>query len=123
MIEQHVTLTFNFLAQLPWTGEFRRVAEIAHAHHEKLDGTGYPRKLTAQDIPVQSRMMTIADIFDALTSLDRPYKKSVAVARALDILLVEEAGRGKIDKTLLDVFIEAKVYEKTLPRAGAEVTR
>jgi HD-GYP domain-containing protein (c-di-GMP phosphodiesterase class II) len=123
MIEQHVTLTFNFLAQLPWTGEFRRVAEIAHAHHEKLDGTGYPRKLHAQDIPVQSRMMTIADIFDALTSLDRPYKKSVAVTRALDILVVEEAGRGKIDKNLLDVFIEAKVYEKTLPRAGAEVTR
>jgi HD-GYP domain-containing protein (c-di-GMP phosphodiesterase class II) len=123
MIEQHVTLTFNFLAQLPWTGEFRRVAEIAHAHHEKLDGTGYPRKLFAQDIPVQSRMMTIADIFDALTSLDRPYKKSVPVSRALDILVVEEAGRGKIDKNLLAIFIEAKVYEKTLPRAGAEVTR
>jgi HD-GYP domain-containing protein (c-di-GMP phosphodiesterase class II) len=123
MIEQHVTFTFNFLAQLPWTGEFRRVAEIAHAHHEKLDGTGYPRKLTGPDIPVQSRMMTIADIFDALTSLDRPYKRSVAVTKALDILVVEEAGRGKIDKNLLDVFIEAKVYEKTHPRAGAEVSR
>jgi HD-GYP domain-containing protein (c-di-GMP phosphodiesterase class II) len=68
-------------------------------------------------------MMTIADIFDALTSLDRPYKRSVAVAKALDILVVEEAGRGKIDKNLLDVFIEAKVYEKTHPRAGAEVSR
>ena len=118
-IESHVTHTFRFLSEIPWTGDFRRVPEIAYAHHEKLDGTGYPRRLTGKDIPVQSKMMTISDIFDALVAWDRPYKKSVPVERALDILK-EEAGQGKLDRDLLGLFIEAKVYERTLPRAGAE---
>jgi len=117
-IESHVTHTYKFLSQIPWTGEFRRVPEIAYAHHEKMDGTGYPRKLAATDIPVQSRMMTISDIFDALVAWDRPYKKSVPVERALDILR-DEAHCGKLDPQLLDVFVDAKVYERTLPRAGA----
>jgi HD-GYP domain-containing protein (c-di-GMP phosphodiesterase class II) len=117
-IESHVTHTFRFLSEIPWTGEFRRVPEIAYAHHEKMDGTGYPRKLVATDIPIQSRMMTISDIFDALVAWDRPYKKSVPVERALDILR-DEARGGKLDTQLLDVFVDAKVYEKTLPRAGA----
>jgi HD-GYP domain-containing protein (c-di-GMP phosphodiesterase class II) len=123
-IESHVTHTFRFLSQIPWTGEFRSVPEIAYAHHEKLDGTGYPRRLSAEDIPIQSRMMTISDIFDALVAWDRPYKKSVPVVKALDIL-GEEASHGKLDKRLLGVFIEAKVFERTLPRTGAEaeVTR
>jgi len=118
-IESHVTHTFKFLSQIPWTGEFSRVPEIAYAHHEKLDGTGYPRKLAAADIPIQSKMMTISDIFDALVAWDRPYKKSVPVAKALSIL-GEEASQGKLDKVLLQLFIEAKIYEKTLPRAGTE---
>jgi len=118
-IESHVTHTFRFLAEIPWTGEFRRVPEIAYAHHEKLDGTGYPRKLGSAEIPIQSKMMTISDIFDALVAWDRPYKKSVPVQRALDILN-DEAGQGKLDKDLLRLFIDAKVYEKTLPKAGAE---
>ena len=123
-IESHVSHTFRFLSEIPWTGEFRRVPEIAYAHHEKMDGTGYPRKLAATDIPIQSRMMTISDIFDALVAWDRPYKKSVAVERALDILR-DEARTGKLDIQLLDIFVEAKVYEKTLPRTGApaELTR
>jgi HD-GYP domain-containing protein (c-di-GMP phosphodiesterase class II) len=118
-IESHVTHTFRFLSEIPWTGDFRRVPEIAYAHHEKLDGTGYPRRLKAEEIPVQSKMMTISDIYDALVAWDRPYKKSVPVERALDILR-EEAGQGKLDLDLLDLFIEAKVYERTLPRTGAE---
>jgi response regulator RpfG family c-di-GMP phosphodiesterase len=118
-IESHVTHTFRFLSEIPWTGEFRKVPEIAYAHHEKLDGTGYPRKLSASDIPIQSRMMTISDIFDALVAWDRPYKKSVPVEKALAIL-EDEAGHGKLDGELLSVFIDAKIYEKTLPRAGAE---
>lgn len=118
-IESHVTHTFRFLSEIPWTGEFARVPEIAFAHHEKMDGTGYPRRLSAADIPVQSRMMTISDIFDALVAWDRPYKKSVPVEKALSILN-EEAGHGKLDRDLLKVFIEAKVFERTLPRAGAE---
>jgi HD-GYP domain-containing protein (c-di-GMP phosphodiesterase class II) len=122
-IESHVTHTFRFLAEIPWTGEYRNVPLIAYAHHEKLDGTGYPRKLAASDIPLQSRMMTIADIFDALVAWDRPYKKSVPVERALDIL-GDEASSGKLDPSLLAVFIEAKVYDRTLPKPGAaEIAR
>jgi HD-GYP domain-containing protein (c-di-GMP phosphodiesterase class II) len=111
-IESHVTHTFRFLSEIPWTREYRRIPEIAYAHHEKLDGTGYPRRLKAPEIPIQSRMMTIADIFDALVAWDRPYKKSVPVNRALDILR-EEATDGKLDTDLLDVFIETQVYERT----------
>ena len=118
-IESHVTHTFKFLSQIPWTGEFSRVPEIAYAHHEKLDGTGYPRKLTAAEIPIQSKMMTISDIYDALVAWDRPYKKSVPIEKALNILH-EEASAGKLDTGLLQLFIEAKIYEKTLPKAGAE---
>jgi HD-GYP domain-containing protein (c-di-GMP phosphodiesterase class II) len=117
-IESHVTHTYSFLSKIPWTGEFRRVPEIAYAHHEKLDGTGYPRKLSADQIPVQSRMMTIADIFDALVAWDRPYKKSVPAARALDILR-EEAGAGKLDGRILDLFVEARVYERGLAARDA----
>jgi HD-GYP domain-containing protein (c-di-GMP phosphodiesterase class II) len=117
-IESHVTHTFRFLSGIPWTGEFRNVPQIAYAHHEKMDGTGYPRRLHSTEIPVQSRMMTISDIFDALVAWDRPYKKSVPVERALDILK-EEAGHGKLDGELLQIFIEAKIYEKTIPKAGA----
>ncbi len=120
-IESHVTHTFRFLSEIPWTGEFRRVPEIAYAHHEKLDGTGYPRRLKAGEIPIQSRMMAISDIFDALVAWDRPYKKAVPVERALGILR-DESQMGKLDRQILDVFIEAKIYEKTLPRAGAEAT-
>ncbi len=116
-IESHVTHTFKFLSQIPWTGEFARVPEIAFAHHEKLDGTGYPRRLQAADIPLQSRMMTIADIFDALVAWDRPYKKAVPVDKALTILH-DEAKQGKLDTDLLQVFIEARVFELTARKAA-----
>jgi HD-GYP domain-containing protein (c-di-GMP phosphodiesterase class II) len=112
-----VTHTFRFLSEIPWTRDHRRVPDIAYAHHEKLDGTGYPRKLAGDDIPIQSRMMTISDIFDALVAWDRPYKKSVPVQKALDIL-GEECRAGKLDRALLDVFVDAKVYER-VPKAGA----
>ncbi len=117
-IESHVTHTFRFLSQIPWTGEYRRIPEIAYAHHEKLDGSGYPRRLSAEEIPLQSKMMTISDIYDALVAWDRPYKKAVPVTRALDILH-EEAGAGKVDRELLDLFVESKVWEKTLADAPA----
>ena len=110
-IESHVTHTFRFLAQIPWTRELRRVPEIAYAHHEKLDGAGYPRQLQADQIPIQSRMMTIADIYDALTASDRPYKKAVPHEKAMDILGFE-AKANRLDRVLLDVFTEAKVHER-----------
>ena len=110
-INKHVTHTYQFLKKIPWTGEFRGIPEIAWAHHEKLDGSGYPRGLRSPDIRPQSRMMTIADIYDALVALDRPYKKAVSPEAALDILRAE-AGAGKLDAGLLDLFIEARVYDE-----------
>ena len=108
-IESHVTHTYRFLEQIPWTRELSRIPEIAYGHHEKLNGTGYPRRVTGAEIPVQTRMMTIADIFDALTATDRPYKRAVPAERALDILS-EEAREGMIDMNLLKTFIEARIY-------------
>jgi HD-GYP domain-containing protein (c-di-GMP phosphodiesterase class II) len=109
-INSHVSHTYQFLQKLPWTSQFRRIPEIAWAHHEKLDGSGYPRGLTAESIPVQSRMMTIADIYDALVAWDRPYKKSVSEGRAREILQ-DEARGGKLDLDLLNVFLEAKIFD------------
>jgi len=108
-IESHVTHTYRFLEQIPWTRELRRTPEIAYGHHEKLNGTGYPRRVTGPEIPVQTRMMTISDIFDALTATDRPYKRAVPAERALDILS-GEAKEGMIDMNLLRTFIEARIY-------------
>ncbi len=103
--------TYRFLAEIPWTKEFRRIPEIAGSHHEKLDGTGYPRGIRGEEIPLQSRMMTIADIYDALTAGDRPYKKGISRDEALDILSHERRA-GRVDGALLDLFIEAKIYEQ-----------
>jgi HD-GYP domain-containing protein (c-di-GMP phosphodiesterase class II) len=111
-IESHVTHTYRFLATIPWTSKLRRIPEIAYGHHEKLDGKGYPRSITAPEIPVQTRMMTIGDIYDALTASDRPYKKAMPASKALDILGCE-AKEGKVDSGLLTLFIDAKVYERT----------
>jgi HD-GYP domain-containing protein (c-di-GMP phosphodiesterase class II) len=110
-IESHVTHTFNFLMKIPWTRDLSKVADIAYAHHEKLNGRGYPRKLVAGDIPLQSRMMAISDIYDALTASDRPYKRAISTERALDILKME-VGDGLLDPALVDTFIETKVYER-----------
>jgi len=114
-MESHVTHSFHFLAKIPWTPLMKGIPEIAYGHHEKLDGSGYPRGLTADQIPLQARMMTIADIYDALTAQDRPYKKAVPSSTALDILH-EEAGQGKLDKDLLEVFVTRKIYEPVAPR-------
>ncbi|HYI09975.1 MAG TPA: HD domain-containing phosphohydrolase [Thermoanaerobaculia bacterium] len=110
-IESHVTHTFNFLLKIPWTRDLSKVAEIAYAHHEKLNGRGYPRKLAAHDIPIQSRMMTVSDIYDALTASDRPYKRAITTERALDILNMEVKD-GLLDPSLVTTFIESKVYER-----------
>ena len=118
-IESHVTHTFRFLEQIPWTRELRGIPNIAFGHHEKLNGTGYPRGIDAPQIPIQTRMMTIADIYDALTATDRPYKRAVPTERALDIL-GQEAKAGNVDKDLLETFAEAKIYEKVSPSEGTK---
>jgi HD-GYP domain-containing protein (c-di-GMP phosphodiesterase class II) len=108
-IESHVTHTYHFLRQIAWTEDLSNVADIAHAHHEKCDGSGYPRGLTADHIPVQAKLMTISDIYDALTAMDRPYKKAATPERAIEILH-SEARSGKLDLDLLRVFIESEVF-------------
>ena len=109
-IQSHVTHTYEFLRKIPWGRNFANVPQIAAKHHEKLDGTGYPTQSSADEIPIQTRIMTIADIFDALTASDRPYKKAVPTDRALDILSWEVKS-GKCDKEVFDIFVESKVYE------------
>ena len=108
-IEAHVLHSFNFLIQIPWTPEFRAIPEIARAHHEKLNGKGYPFGLKAEQIPVQAKMMTICDIFDALTASDRPYKRAIPTDRAVDILklCVRDV---EIDAELFRVFLDSQIY-------------
>ena len=110
-IESHVLHTLSFLQQIPWTNELRNVPEIARGHHEKLNGTGYPYKLMAPEIPVQTRMMTISDIFDALAAADRPYKKAVSIERALEILALS-VDDGELDPGLFEIFLSAKIFER-----------
>ena len=114
-MESHVTHSFHFLSKILWTPLMRNIPEIAYGHHEKLDGSGYPRGLTDPQIPLQTKMMTIADIYDALTAQDRPYKRAVPLDRALDILHAE-AGTGKLDRDLLDVFVARRVFDLTAVR-------
>jgi len=119
-IRNHVVHTYHFLSQIPWGKQFRRVALIAGAHHERLNGTGYPHRLRAEEIPLQSKMMSVSDIFDALTASDRPYKKAVPVDRALDILGFEVKDQH-VDADLVRVFIEAKVWS-VLEQPGAPLS-
>jgi HD-GYP domain-containing protein (c-di-GMP phosphodiesterase class II) len=108
-IESHVSHTYAFLSLIPWTKNLANLPAIAFSHHEKLDGSGYPRRLSADKIPVQSRIMTIADIYDALTAGDRPYKQGLPAEKALDIL-ASEARAAKIDATLYHVFVESGAW-------------
>jgi HD-GYP domain-containing protein (c-di-GMP phosphodiesterase class II) len=109
-IERHVTNTYEILKMVPWSRGLEAVPEIAYRHHEKLDGSGYPCKCGADHIPLQSRMLTICDIYDALSADDRPYKKAVPIDKALDILKTE-VGRGKLDANMYKLFVEARIFE------------
>ena len=114
-IESHVAKSHDFLNKIQWTKLsplMGNIPEFAWGHHEKLDGSGYPRGLRGNEIPTQTRMMTISDIYDALTARDRPYKPAVPTSAALDILNAE-AGRGQLDPDLLEVFIAKRVYDVT----------
>lgn len=108
-IQSHVTHTYQFLKRIPWTKALREVPNIAYGHHEKLDGSGYPRGLKAADIPLQSQMMAIADIYDALTAGDRPYKRSLLPAQALHILY-QEATHQKLNLELVQLFEQRAVF-------------
>ena len=109
-VESHVTKTFVFLSNIPWTDDLKNLAIYAYGHHEKLNGSGYPRHLTADDIPIQTRLITLADMFDALTASDRPYKPAVTAEQALDILR-SQAEAGLLDSDLVKVMTESRSYQ------------
>ena len=112
-IESHVNHTVAFLQTIPWGRSLRKVPLIAAAHHELLNGAGYPAGLRGAEIPMEARILTIADIFDALTAADRPYKAAVPVPRALAII-ESEVKSGKCDADLFHVFVDAEIYKQSL---------
>ncbi|WNC44480.1 HD domain-containing phosphohydrolase [Thermosynechococcus sp. GLH187] len=109
LIEAHVTYTYQFLSRIPWTPHLKNVPIIAYGHHERLNGSGYPRGIGAAEIPLQTQMLAIADIYDALTAKDRPYKKSLPVDAALEILW-QEAKEFKINPDLVELFEQQEVF-------------
>lgn len=108
-IQAHVDYTVSILGKIPFTRDLANIPEFAASHHEMMDGSGYPRGLKGEQIPLQARIMCISDIFDALTSSDRPYKKSVPLEKSLEILK-KEAAEGKLDPHLVDLFIRCGLY-------------
>jgi HD-GYP domain-containing protein (c-di-GMP phosphodiesterase class II) len=112
-MESHVVHSYQFLLTLPWPKRYGRVPTIAYGHHEKLNGRGYPNRLVADHIPTEVRMMTVSDIYDALTSGDRPYKRAVSPERALGIL-EDEVKSGFLDPDLVRVFIDARVFARPI---------
>jgi HD-GYP domain-containing protein (c-di-GMP phosphodiesterase class II) len=111
IINNHVTVTIKMLESLPYPKHLKNVPEFAGCHHEKMDGTGYPNQLNGEQMSIPARMIAIADIFEALTAGDRPYKKGMLLSQALKIL-----GRMKVEKhidpDLFDVFMNQKIYLK-----------
>ena len=109
IINHHIVATIKMLEALPWPRHLTRVPEYAGGHHERMDGKGYPRGLTREQMSVPARVMGIADIFEALTAKDRPYKKGKTLSESLEIL-----GRmkqnGHVDPDLFDIFVRDKVY-------------
>jgi HD-GYP domain-containing protein (c-di-GMP phosphodiesterase class II) len=111
IINYHIVATIKMLEALPWPKHLSHVPEYAGGHHERMDGKGYPRGLTREQMSVQARVMGIADIFEALTARDRPYKKGKTLTESLQILGKFKEG-GHIDPDLFDVFIRQKVYQR-----------
>jgi HD-GYP domain-containing protein (c-di-GMP phosphodiesterase class II) len=109
-INHHIVATIKMLEQLPWPKHLRNVPEYAGGHHERMDGKGYPKGLTRDQMSVQARCMGIADIFEALTAKDRPYKPGMKLSQAMGIM-AKFKHNGHIDPDLFDVFVKEKVYE------------
>lgn len=110
IVKKHAVYTKDILSNIYSGSDFRDIPRIASSHHEKLDGSGYPAGLRAEDIPLMARIIAITDVYDALVSYDRPYKPAMPQEKALDILK-QDAAKGKFDSGLLDAFIEHKLYE------------
>jgi HD-GYP domain-containing protein (c-di-GMP phosphodiesterase class II) len=111
IINHHIVATIKMLESLPWPKHLKNVPEYAGGHHERMDGKGYPKGLTREQMSVQARVMGIADIFEALTAKDRPYKKGKTLSESLEIL-GRFSQNGHIDPDLFDVFVRRKVYQR-----------
>ena len=111
VINYHIVATIKMLEQLPWPKHLRNVPEFAGGHHERMDGKGYPKGLTRDQMSVQARIMGIADIFEALTARDRPYKPPMKISQAVSILS-NFAKTGHVDPDLFRIFIKEEVYLK-----------
>jgi len=109
VINDHIVVTINMLEELPYPKHLQNVPEFAGGHHEKLDGTGYPMGLMKDEMTVQARIMAIADIFEALTAKDRPYKKGKTLSQAMRILGFMK-NDAHIDVDLFDIFVKEKIY-------------
>ena len=109
VINYHIVATIKMLESLPYPKHLQRVPEFAGGHHERMDGKGYPRGLTREEMSVQARIMGIADIFEALTAGDRPYKKAMPISQALVILGRMKEG-NHVDPDLFDVFVREEIY-------------
>lgn len=109
IINSHVSVSIDMLNELPYPKNLKNIPEIAGGHHEKMDGTGYPKGLTRDEMSIQARMMAIADIFEALTAYDRPYKRGKTLSEAMNILSSMKKN-NHIDPDLFDIFIEKEVY-------------
>ncbi|MFN3883437.1 MAG: HD domain-containing phosphohydrolase [Rhodocyclaceae bacterium] len=111
IINHHIVATIRMLEALPWPKHLKNVPEYAGGHHERMDGRGYPRGLTGEQMSIPARMMAIADIFEALTAKDRPYKPGMKLSQALAIMK-KFAANGHIDPDLFDVFMQQKVWRR-----------
>lgn len=116
IMEEHVVVTDKLLSQIRFSSELSHVRQWASAHHELLNGSGYPRHWKDEEIPDEVRIITILDIFDALVADDRPYKPGMPVERALSILQIMAEKEGKLDPTLTRLFIESKCWESEAAR-------
>lgn len=111
IINHHIVATIKMLEQLPWPKHLKNVPEYAGGHHERMDGKGYPRGLKREQMSIQARIMGIADIFEALTARDRPYKPGKTLSESLHIL-GKFKQNGHIDPDLFDIFVRQKVFLK-----------
>ena len=109
-IQTHVELTHNIVKNIPFTDTLRNVPFFSASHHELLDGTGYPRGLRGDELPVQSRILAVVDIFDALTAADRPYRRAIGPEKGGEILKAE-AEAGRLDKDIVNLFLEKELYK------------
>ncbi|MFW6220941.1 MAG: HD domain-containing phosphohydrolase [Fibrobacterota bacterium] len=113
VINSHTTASFRILSKIPWTAELERIPQIASQHHEKLDGSGYPHGLAGQQIDLESRILAVVDIYEALVAQDRPYKPAMPPERALTVLRAE-AEKGRLDSNVVEFFANTGIYRNYL---------